>query len=364
MLDEAKRSYQVAESLDIGLEEAKQGEQSAEAALSAFQPPLDQASPREDGLAQKYVDAALLLQALGRFEEALREADRALEIEPRSAAAALRKASILMDMGRLEEAVPPLTSALKGSPAPADAALELEAISYRMGRRDEGVRVLKPYLEDLEARKRTALAEASAGRPEVALELLSLPEGRDLSHDRLRALALMSKGDHAQSSELLAKLSKAYGPSPQLLNDLAVSLRLENRLEEAEEALGKAIEAEPRYPDAWNNLGCLHYLQGAFEEAERAFKEAILLDRRPAFMLHLGMAQLARDDLDAAEASFDSALRLDASAEALNCLGIVAERRKDNARALELYEEALKRAPEFRDAQYNKARAKAALKVG
>jgi hypothetical protein len=55
-------------------------------------------------------------------------------------------------------------------------------------------------------------------------------------------------------------------------------------------------------------------------------------------------------------------MQLEPGAEALNGMGIVAERRKENARALELYEAALKRRPEFRDAQYNRARVRMILK--
>jgi lipoprotein NlpI len=55
-------------------------------------------------------------------------------------------------------------------------------------------------------------------------------------------------------------------------------------------------------------------------------------------------------------------LRLEESAEALNLLGIIAERRKENARALELYDAAMRLAPVFRDAQLNRERVRALLK--
>ena len=362
MVDEAKASFEVAENLDIGLEEAKEGKEGAQAAMEALEPDLGAKLPREEGLALKYLDAALLLQAIGRHEEALREADRALSFEPRSTAAALWKASILMEMGRVEEAIPVLSSGLRETPADERFALELESITYRLGRKEEGSRILKPFINGPEARKRVAVIKMMLGEEETSLDLLDLPEGRDLAHDRIKSLALMRKGEHVQAADLLQKLGAAYGPSPQMLNDLAVALRFNGQLEDAEESLHQAIKAEPKYADAWNNLGCVHYLQGAYEEAERCLQEAVQLDRRPEFLLHLGMCQLGQNDLEAAESSFTSAMQLDASPEAFNSLGIVAERRKEHARSLELYEEALKRAPEFRDAQYNRARAKAALK--
>lgn len=361
MLEEAEESFSVAERLDRGLEEAKQGREAAQEALAALEPQLEPKLLEEEDLANKYLDAALLLQAIGKQEDALREADKALEFE-RSSAGVLRKSSILLEMGRMEEGIAVLSRGIRDMPQDLDLALELEAVVYRLGRKEEGARLLKPFLEDLEARKRASVTEVVLGRRDEALAILNLPEGADLLHDRIRALALMVKGEHAEAVDLLLRLSSDLGGTPQTLNDLGVALRFSGRLEEAEEALHKAIEAEPRYADAWNNLGCVHYLQGGYEEAERCLKEAILLDRRPVFLLHLGMCHLGSNELDGAEESFTSALRLDASAEAYNGLGMVAERRKELARALELYEEALVRSPDFRDAQYNKARAKAALK--
>ncbi|HUL38972.1 MAG TPA: tetratricopeptide repeat protein [Methanomassiliicoccales archaeon] len=361
MLAEAEESFSVAERLDRGLKEAKEGREAAQEAMVALEPLIQTRLHKEESLAKKYLDASLLLQAIGRQEDALREADKALEFE-RSPNGLLRKSSILLEMGRMEEAIAVLSKGIRDMPQEADIALELEAVVYRLGRREEGARLLKPFLEDAEARKRAAVTEVVLGRKEEALTLLNWTEGADPLHDRIRALALMVKGEHAEAVDLLLRLSGELGGSPQTLNDLGVALRFSGRLEEAEEALHKAIEAEPRYADAWNNLGCVHYLQGGYEQAEHALKEAILLDRRPVFLLHLGMCQLGRNDLDAAEESFGSALRLDASAEAYNALGMVAERRKELVKALELYEEALVRSPEFRDAQYNKARVKAALK--
>jgi tetratricopeptide (TPR) repeat protein len=359
MSAEAKESFEAAERLDRG----SSAEATEEGALdmATLEPQLESKLPREIGLAEKHLDAALLLQAIGRQEEALREAEKALEFE-RAPAGLLRQSSILLEKGRLEEAIAVLSKGVRDFPKDEDIALELEAIVYRLGRKEEGARLLKPFLEDGEAKKRLALNELTMGRHAEALALLDLPEGSDTLHDRIRALALMVKREYTESVDMLLRLSSSYGGAPQTLNDLAVALRFSGRLEEAEEALRRAIEAEPKYADAWNNMGCVHYLQGGYEEAERCLREAIQLDRRPVFLLHLGMCQLGVEDLDAAEESFNSALLLDANAEAYNALGMVAERKKEMTKALELYEEAVKRSPEFRDAQYNKARAKAALK--
>jgi hypothetical protein len=76
----------------------------------------------------------LLLQAIGKQEDALREADKALEFE-RTSTGMLRKSSILLEMGRMDEAIAVLSSGSRDMPQNLDIALELEAVVYRLGRK-------------------------------------------------------------------------------------------------------------------------------------------------------------------------------------------------------------------------------------
>ena len=180
--------------------------------------------------------------------------------------------------------------------------------------------------------------------------------------EMILALASMKEKRFELAVEQLRALMGTEAPSPHLLNDLGVSLRYSGQLEEAEAALHQAVQTEPMYGDAWSNLGCVHYLRGSYEEAERCFQEALLRDHRPYYHLNLAMSRLAREDLDGAYESASLALRLEESAEALNLLGIIAERRNENARAMELYDAALRLAPVFRDAQANRQRVRELLK--
>jgi tetratricopeptide (TPR) repeat protein len=362
MVAEAAESFEVAETLDARLEEEIEGEKGAYAASHA-QEPKPALEPQDEELALKHLNGALLLQATGKLEEALKEAELALSFE-RAPEGVLRKASILLELGRLEEAIACLGQGLREAPRDEDLALELDACVYRLGRREEGARILRPLLENAEARKRVALTELMLGRATESLKVLNRPEGEDPAHDRTKALALIWNGDHAEAAELLMRMVASFGTSPQTLNDLAVALRLEGMLEEAEDSVRQALEAEPKYADAWNNLGCIRFLRGDYQDAERSLQEAIQLDRRPELLLNLGICQLALDDLEGAESSFLSALRLQESAEPYNGLGMVAERRNERVRALEMFGEALKRAPEFKDAQENLARIVAALNSG
>jgi len=361
MIDDAAKSFSVSATLDPSLEGAVRQRDDALEATGLLRP-QEPSMSKEDALVRKYLDSALLLQAIGEHDEALREADRCMSFEPRAAEAFVRKASVLMDMGRIEEAIASLTTAVLEGARTEEVLLDLESLTYKLGRKEEALRMLANAPSSNEVLVRRCLNELDLGRAEAALR--HLPErGEEVYAVALaRALALAGYRRHADAVEVLRSLNDRFPASPHLMNALGVGLRFAGQLEEAERVLHRAVETEPQHSDAWNNLGCVHYLQGAYDEADRCLKEAVLIDRRPQFLLNLGMCQLGRDELPGAESSFEAAMQLEPGAEALNGMGIVAERRKENARALELYEAALKRRPEFRDAQYNRARVRMILK--
>ncbi len=360
-IDEAAKSFGIAATLDPTLESAVMQRDDALLATGMLRPEGDAVS-KEDALRRKYLDSALLLQAIGKSEEALREVGRCLSFEPRSSEAFVRKASILMDLGRIEEAIATLTEAVLDNVRSEEILLDLEALTERIGRKEEALRVLSSAPPSSEVMVRRCVANLDLDRSEAALQ--ALPQGGDDHYitSLARALAFMAAERHEDAVDALRSLDQRFPMSPHLLNALGVGLRYAGQLEEAEEVLHKAVELEPHHADAWNNLGCVHYLEGAFDEAERCLQEAVVIDRRPQFLLNLGMCQLSKDEMAAAEASFQGAAQLDPSAEALNGLGVVAERGKEFARALDFYEAALKRTPEFRDAQHNRARVKSQLK--
>ncbi|MGD1060828.1 MAG: tetratricopeptide repeat protein [Methanomassiliicoccales archaeon] len=361
-IDEAAKSFGVAATLDPTLATAVRQRDDALLATGMLRPEGEVVS-KEDALRRKYLDSALLLQAIGKPEEALREVERCMSFEPRSAEAFVRKASIMMDMGRIEEAIATLTEAVLDNVRAEEVLLDLEALTERIGRKEEALRVLSSAPASREVSVRRCISNLDLNRSEAALQALPQDGDEHYITSMARALALMAHERHEDAVEAFRALDARFPTSPHLLNALGAALRFAGQLEEAETVLHRAVELEPHHADAWNNLGCVHYLEGAFDESERCLREAVLIDRRPQFLLNLAMCQLGKDEMTDAEASFQGAVQLDPSAEALNGLGVVAEREREYARALELYEAALKRTPEFRDAQYNRARVKSLLKM-
>lgn len=362
MMDESARSFGVAATLDPKMGDAAKEREQSLGAAGLLEGVVSSPSEEDRALLGKYLVSSIVLQAMGDLDAALREAERCTAFEPRDPEAFVRKASVLMDLGRIEEAIATLTIAMVEKARSDEVVLDLEALMYRIGRKEEGLKLLATREPTLQMLERKAINELAGGRIESAVEAVTFGEKGDSIAQSLLVLALLRDGRFEEAADQLSTLMQEFACSPQFLNDLGVALRFAGRSEEALTYLHQAVDAEPEYSDAWNNLGSVNYLLGSYDEAERCFREAILIDRRPDYMLNLGMCQLGRNDLEGAEESFTSALQLDQSAEALNGLGVVAERKKDLTHALELYEAALKRVPEFRDAQYNRARIKMLLK--
>jgi tetratricopeptide (TPR) repeat protein len=362
LIEDAVKSFDVALTLDPEMAVAARERDEIIASTSGLRQSRKAAEleKEETRLCRKYIMSSILLEAIGEFEGAVREADRCAAAEASSPEAYRRKAAALLDLGRIEEAMAALSDGLREFPRDNDLLLDLEALTFRMGQKDDCLKMLDRATHDDETMARKALIHLEHHRAEAARRALPRP-GRSSKVERARALALMGEGRHVEAGTVLRLLLSQCPTSPELLNDLGVCYRFAGRLEEAEGRLHQAVEADPQYADAWNNLGCVHYLQGACEDAARCFSEAVLVDRKPEYLLNQGMCYLSLENVDAAREAFTSALQLDQSAEALNGLGIAAEREKELARALEFYEAALRRSPDFRDAQYNRARIKAAL---
>jgi tetratricopeptide (TPR) repeat protein len=342
-MEEARRSFAVALELRPELE-LDEGEAPAPRAM------------RMDDICLRYSTAAVLLEAFGRLDRALQEADKCLDLG--CSGAHLRKAAILLKLGRVEEAMVTLKDGIRQGDE--DLALDLEAITYRMGRRAEGLRLIDSIPDSVEARVRRALHHLERGDEEMAIRSAKISKSARMIN--VMALANLRAGEFDKAEANLMKLVKWMPDSPEIMNNLGVCASHRGALLEAKEWLQRAVEAEPLYTDAWNNLGCVFYHEESLEDAIRCFSQALLIERRPDIYLNLGTAQLVLGEFNDARESFSSALRLEESPEAYNSLGMMAEIGRELVKAIELYDAALSLAPDFDDAKYNRDRAVGSLR--
>ena len=315
---------------------------------------------------------------VGNARHAAEIAQRAIEIEPGSAAAQKVLAEALLRQGRAEEA---LAVAPRGTETRARALVALERLDEAVAAYGEAHAPME--LGQLHLRRGDAAAaepllrEALAQRPQDASVHTALGEacqrqerfGEAESHYR-RALELDARQFVAQVR----------------LSDL---LRDTGRLEEAEAAARRAMELDDEAVGSHFALGMVHKARGRLEPATRAFRRALELDpaATPA-MQQLALVLREQDRLEDAETQLRAAVRLrPASAslladhgmvladlmrydEALACLdralelaphSVMAINRKalivdhlgDRAQGLALLEQAAQLAPRDEHAKYN-----------
>lgn len=352
--EDAAKSFAVAVVLDPNLEVAVRERDEALAAAGMIG--RKEMAVGEGDLCREYLASSLLLRASGELSRSLDELVKCVELESSMTEAYLQQAGLLLDMGRLEEALVALKEGVRGDPRSASILLDLEALTYRMGKKEDCLRLIDGVEGTAEGLARRCLLLMELHQADKAVSLCQQNAGRNPILDCVLALSLMVSGKYREGADAFKNALRAFPGWIEGLNGLGVCLRFVGDLQGAEQVLHQAIEAAPSYADAWSNLGCVLFIRGAFDEAEKCFGEAVLIDRHPSFLLNLGMSQLSLDNIDGAQESFASALRIEHSADALNGLGIVAERRKEFVMALELYEAALASAPNFQDALANRDR--------
>jgi tetratricopeptide (TPR) repeat protein len=359
LFEDAAKSFGVALDLSPNLSEAVSERDEALAAADMIVPPE---KTREMGIAREFLNAAILLRAMGKPEQALVEIEKCLKIEPLTPEAHRLRGELLLDLGRLEEALVSIKESVREIPGDIFNLLDLEAITYRLGRKEECLKILDGLRDSVESDARRSLLLFEMNR----LEHLdfSLVKDETWIMRELRILLLIASGKYREAAEEIEKIVAKGEITPELMNNLGVCYRLLGDFERSAKAFRDAISLAPAYADAWNNLGCVNYLQADYKQALKCFEEALLLEKRPSFLLNKGMCQLAIDDLEGANDSFISALRLEQSPDALNCLGIVAERKKEFIRALEFYNAALEKNPKFHDAIVNRDRVLGLVKEG
>jgi len=182
------------------------------------------------------------------------------------------------------------------------------------------------------------LAEAEAGyfralkfRPEFPAALDGLARVRE------------SRAEYDAAVELFRRAiasNRGFAPAYTNLGDLYLR---QGKFEEAVELLEEAIAVRPDFADGLNRLALAYGRLGLNNEAIATIQKAIEIE--PASAAHpatLGLLQLERGSLSAAEASFAASLALDSGQpDALQGLAEVARRRGEYAAALAHVDRAL-----------------------
>jgi tetratricopeptide (TPR) repeat protein len=205
-----------------------------------------QFNPRDPNV---LMEMAGMLQASGRFTEALDYLRQHQQVVPGDHHTLVEEGRVLSDLGRYDEAEAVLRRAARVRDATAE--YNLGAVLDRMGRSDE-----------------------ARGHYETALAI-------DPYHARAMnnlGVWLDRRGQSAPAIAMLERSIRAAPDNAETYSNLGSAFIGARRLPEAMRVLETAVALAPEAPDAHNNLGIALAQSGRFPEAEREFATALRLN--------------------------------------------------------------------------------------
>lgn len=192
------------------------------------------------GAAVHHNSLATAFRALGRHEDALREARAAVALRPRSGELRCNLATMLDELGQREEAILHYRSA-------ADCAPERAEIWYNLAN----------LLAEVGPAREAEEAFANAVRLAPGFVAAQGNYGR----------WLMRRGRFAEAVERLAEAARLAPGEPSYWNNLAAALQELGSFADALACYQRALALDPRHADAFYNLGCLLHLAGDADKA-------------------------------------------------------------------------------------------------
>jgi tetratricopeptide (TPR) repeat protein len=296
----------------------------------------------------------------GRFDEAIQQYQKALEIDPGNRDPLNNIGWDLAAKGKYAEAVPYFEQALKAQPGFFEAHYNLGKAYEKLGKIQEAnehyrkVLIAKP--DHAAALNNLADAMASRGQfaeaiPFYQASLKAKPEEPVPHYDYANALSRLGRTDDAIDQYRTAvQLKPDYA---QARNDLGIALARKGKLDEAIGQLRLAGKYKPQDPSFVCNLGKLLFSAHKLDDAIQAYQQALNLDSDYADAHNaLGSALATKGDLDQAIIHFEKALRTrpDNPSTHFNLGKALATKGKPQD-AIQHYNEALRLNPNFAPAR-------------
>ena len=224
------------------------------------------------------------LQALGRFEEAIKNYKQAIQIYPDYIDAHYNLGNTLKELGMLDEAVKSYNKAIQLKPDYAEAynnlGITLKDLNQLENSIQSCVKAIQLNPNYAEAYNNLGVALQELGRLDEAAK--SYNKAIQLKPDYAEAYS--NFGTILQELGRLDEAVKRYNQAIQLdpnyaeaYSNLGVTQKELEMLEESVNSLNKAIQLKPDYAEAYNNLGVTQKELGLFEQANKNYNKAIQL---------------------------------------------------------------------------------------
>ena len=220
----------------------------------------------------------------GAYQEAARQIEAALKINPAAAAAHNNLGNALKDLGRTKDALASYDRAVARKPDYAEAFYNRGDVLRRLGRPADAVAsydraiALRPDYVEAFSNRGSALREAGRAEEAVASfdRAIALRPGYvEAHHNRGNALNELERYDEA-----VASCDRAIALKPDLAeahNSRGNALKELRRFDEAVAAYDRAVTLKPDYADAFNNRGNAQKALRRYDDALADYDRAIAL---------------------------------------------------------------------------------------
>jgi tetratricopeptide (TPR) repeat protein len=265
-----------------------------------------------------HLTLGIALAGQKRFDEALAQYQKALEIDPTCADTYNNMGLALAAQGRPNEAITQYRKAMEMDPGDTEAYRHLgEALDGR-GRHSEAIALFRQAVEsrpdDAEARNHLGAALGQAGSLDEATaqleQALKLNSRYAEAHYNLGKV-LVGRG---RLDEALTHFEQAVAIKPDYANaqhNLATLLMAQGRLTEAGDHYREALQVAPNDADTHYGLGNVLMGLGQFDEATTHYRKALEIKPDSALVHNaLGVVATARGRFDEALAHYQQARRI------------------------------------------------------
>ncbi|MDZ7814749.1 MAG: tetratricopeptide repeat protein [Planctomycetota bacterium] len=303
---------------------------------------------------------------LGRHKDALSDYDEAIKLDPKYALAYRNRGNAKFELDRYEEAIKDYDEAIKLDPKYSSAYNNRGNAKLELGRHEEAIKdydeAIKLDSKNAYAYNNRGAAKAALGRHEEAIkdyeEAIKLDRKYAFAYNN-RGNAKLELGRHEESIkdyDEAIKLDPKYADAYN--NRGAANVKL-GRHEEAIKDYDDAIKLDPKYALAYRNRGYAEAALGRYEEAIKDYEEAIKLNPDEAFYYNnRGNAKASLGRHEEAIKDFDDAIKLKPEkASYYNNRGIAKFELGRHEEAIKDYDEAIRLDPKYADACSNRGAA-------
>ena len=269
--------------------------------------------------AYAWYNKGLALNSAGKYDEAIKALDKAIEIDPNDATAWNIKGVALDNQGKHDEAIKALDKALEIDPNDAAALHNKGWALNNFGKYDEAIQALDKAIEidpnDASNWNSKGYALDHQGKYVEAIQALDKAleiDPNDAVTWNTKGVALNHQGKYVeaiQASEKAIEIDPNYASA---WNSKGYALDHQGKHVEAIQALDKALEIDPNFDAAWNIKGEALNNLGRYDEAIQAFDKAIEIN--PKYILawnNKGLTLIYLGEYDEAIQAFDKALEID-----------------------------------------------------